>query len=100
MWGSQREHRVRDARNVVPELQAGTCLEGPTQLNREELEEQEEAARGLGGSDGALWRGRRVPGAEVVIHIAPCLFTWGMEPRGKKVVYFTSCHGHMEVVPL
>jgi len=81
--------RVREARNAVPSL---PCLEGPKQLSSKErpmLEGEEEATRGLGGSEGALVRGRRVPGVEVSTCIAPCLrpwpslFTWGVQPRGK-----------------
>lgn len=53
------------------------------------LEEQEEAARGLR---------RSMSGVEV--HLGPCLSTRGVEPRGKKVVYFTRYHGHVEVAPL
>lgn len=91
MWSNQ-EKRVRDPRKAVHELPAGTCLEGAMAANGEEqpmLEEQEEAARGLRKS---------MSGVEV--HLGPCLFTRGVEPRGKKVVYFTRYHGHVEVAPL
>lgn len=48
MRGSQKEHRVRDARNAVPKIQTGTCLETQKPTNREEqpmVEEQEGAAQ-------------------------------------------------------
>lgn len=91
MWDNQ-ENRAR-----VP---AGTCLEGPMQLNMEEqpcLKNKKKLPEDWGEARVHL-RGRQVPGVEV--HLGPCLFTWGVEPRGKKVVYFKCYHGHMEVALL